>query len=101
IKLEEQSAKGEVKMVGKTKIGVVRIPSFYFDFEAYQKGEKDYKSTSGDVAKILADFKRQKVKGVVVDLRDNGGGSLIEAVELTGLFLPRGPIVQVRDASGQ
>lgn len=101
VKLEEQSAKGEVHILGKTRIGVIRVPSFYFDFEAYQRGEKDYKSTTGDVARILDDFRKQKVKGVVMDLRGNGGGSLIEAVELTGLFIDRGPVVQVRDAEGQ
>lgn len=101
IKLEEQSAKGSVQTYGKTKVGVIDLPSFYFDYDAYSKGEKDFKSTTSDVAKILADFKRQKVKGVVMDLRGNGGGSLIEAVELTGLFINRGAIVQVRDASGK
>lgn len=101
VKLEEQSAKGEIHTVGKMKIGVIKVPSFYFDFEAYQRGEKDYKSTSGDVGRILDDFKKQKVKGVVMDLRGNGGGSLIEAVELSGLFIDRGPVVQVRDADGQ
>lgn len=101
IKIEEQSAKGVVKVVNKTKIGIISVPSFYFDYEAYQKGEKDYKSTTSDVAKILADFKRQKVKGVMMDLRGNGGGSLYEAVELTGLFINRGAIVQVRDAAGK
>lgn len=101
IKIEEQSAKGEVKIIDKKKIGIISLPSFYLDFEAYQKGEADYKSTTRDVAKILSDFKRQKVKGVVMDLRGNGGGSLYEAVELTGLFINRGAIVQVKDASGK
>lgn len=101
VKLEEQSAKGEIRNLGKTKIGVIKVPSFYFDFEAYQRGEKDYRSTTSDVGKILDDFKKQKVKGVVMDLRGNGGGSLIEAVELSGLFIDRGPVVQVRDADGQ
>ncbi len=101
IKIEEQSAKGTVKVVNKTKIGIISLPSFYFDYDAYSKGEKDYKSTTSDVAKILADFRRQKVKGVIMDLRGNGGGSLYEAVELTGLFINRGAIVQVKDAAGK
>lgn len=101
IKIEEQSAKGIVKVVNKTKIGIISLPSFYFDYEAYSKGERDYKSTTGDVAKILSDFRRQKVKGVIMDLRGNGGGSLYEAVELTGLFINRGAIVQVKDAAGK
>ncbi len=105
IKLEEQSAKGEVKKIKKDgqnfKIGVITIPSFYLDFQAMQRGEKDYKSTTADVKKIIEDLTKQNVDGIIVDLRDNGGGSLMEAVELTGLFIPNSPVVQVKDATGR
>jgi carboxyl-terminal processing protease len=99
--LEEQSAKKTIKTVvseGKTyKIGVIDIPGFYLDFKAYQSGDADYKSTTRDVRRILDTLKQQKVDGIVIDLRSNGGGSLIEAIELTGLFIKSGPVVQVKD----
>jgi len=104
VKLEEQSAKSEIinlKENGKAyKIGIIDLPSFYLDYEAMQRGEKDYKSTTGDVTKILKNFQKEGVDGVIMDLRSNGGGSLYEAVELTGLFIDNGPVVQVRDAQG-
>lgn len=99
--LEEQSAKKTIKTVisnGKTyKIGIIDIPGFYLDFKAYQSGDPDYKSTTRDVRRILDTLKQQKVDGIVIDLRSNGGGSLIEAIELTGLFIKTGPVVQVKD----
>ncbi len=99
--LEEQSAKKTIKTVvndGKTyKIGVIDIPGFYLDFKAYQSGDADYKSTTRDVRRILDTLKQQNVDGIVIDLRSNGGGSLIEAIELTGLFIKTGPVVQVKD----
>lgn len=105
VKLEEQSAKSEILTVkegGKTfRIGVIDLPSFYLDYEAMQRGERDYKSTTSDVTKILKGFVKEKVDGVIMDLRGNGGGSLHEAVELTGLFIDHGPVVQVRDAQGR
>lgn len=105
VKLEEQSAKSEILSVkdgAKTyKIGRIDLPSFYLDYEAMQRGEKDYKSTTGDVTKILKEFVKEKVDGVIMDLRGNGGGSLYEAIELTGLFIDNGPVVQVRDAQGR
>lgn len=104
IVLEDQSAKSAVKEVTrngkKIKIGVVTIPAFYMDFAAAQRGEKDYKSTTRDVKKLIADLKKSGVQGVIIDLRNNGGGSLQEAVELTGLFIPSGPVVQVKDMMG-
>ncbi len=104
IKLEEQSAKSEIMKVkegNKTyKIGVIDLPSFYLDYEAMQRGEKDFKSTVTDVNRILKEFEKEKVDGVVMDLRGNGGGSLHEAVELTGLFIDKGPVVQVKDQRG-
>lgn len=105
VKLEEQSAKSEVIQIkegGKTyKIGVIDLPSFYLDYEAMQRGEKDYKSTTSDVTKILKAFQKENLDGVIMDLRSNGGGSLFEAIELTGLFIDNGPVVQVRDANGK
>jgi len=99
---EEQSAKKEVKEVkgadGKIyKIGVIKVPGFYLNFKEMQAGNPDYKSTTRDVRRILDTLKQEHVDGVVMDLRANGGGSLIEAVELTGLFIKSGPVVQVRD----
>lgn len=99
--LEEMSAKKEVKTYyhnGKaTKIGIINIPSFYMDLADYQSGNQNYKSTTRDVKLILDTLKAMKVDGVVVDLRENGGGSLDEAISLTGLFIKNGPVVQVRD----
>lgn len=100
--LEEQSAKKTIKTVvsnGKTyKIGVIDVPGFYLDFKAYQSGDPNYKSTTRDVKLILDTLKQQKVDGIVIDLRSNGGGSLIEAIELTGLFIKTGPVVQVKNS---
>lgn len=100
--LQDQSAKKEIKSViknGKTfTYGIIEIPAFYADFKAMQAGERNYKSTTRDVKIILDSLKNSKVDAVVIDLRSNGGGSLLEAIELTGLFISKGPVVQVRDA---
>ena len=105
ISMEEQSAKKsiiEVKDNGITRrIGVISLPTFYQDFEARRKGDKDFKSATRDVERILGELKKDKVDNVLVDLRNNGGGSLIEAVELTGLFIDKGPVVQQRTAEGR
>jgi len=105
VKLEEQSAKSEVIEVEqfghKHKIGVISIPTFYIDFQALQKGEKDFKSTTRDVKELLAGLMTEGVEGVVIDLRNNGGGSLQEARTLTGLFIDRGPTVQIRSKSNR
>lgn len=99
--LEDQSAKKKIKTVtsgGKTyKIGIIEVPAFYMDFKAYQAGDPNYKSTTRDVKLIIDTLKRDQVDGIVMDLRTNGGGSLMEAIELTGLFIKTGPVVQVRD----
>lgn len=104
ISLEQQAAKSSVRSVGDGKvshrIGVITLPSFYEDFAAKQKGDKDFRSATRDVARLLDELKKDKVDGVLIDLRNNGGGSLAEAVELTGLFIGKGPVVQHRDASG-
>jgi carboxyl-terminal processing protease len=103
--LKDISAKKEIRTYnnnGKTvKIGVISIPAFYLDFNDYKAGNPNYKSTTRDVRLILDTLKRENVDGVVIDLRENGGGSLMEAIELTGLFIKTGPVVQVRDARNQ
>jgi carboxyl-terminal processing protease len=105
VTIEEQAAKSSVIDVPDgnvtRRIGVISLPTFYQDFEAHRRGDRDYKSATRDVAKILADLKKQNVDGVVVDLRNNGGGSLSEATDLTGLFIGKGPVVQVRSANGR
>jgi carboxyl-terminal processing protease len=104
ISLEEQAAKASIHAStdGKTtrRVGVISLPSFYEDFAARQKGDPDYKSATRDVARLLDGFRKEKVDSVLIDLRGNGGGSLVEAVELTGLFIDKGPVVQQRNASG-
>lgn len=103
--LEDQKVKSELKLVkqgGKThKIGVISIPDFYFDAAAFNKGEKDYASTSGDVRKALDQLKLQGIDVLMIDLRNNGGGSLKEAIDLSGLFITYGPVVQVRDSKNK
>lgn len=104
IKLEEQSAKSEIIYINQDgtnfKLGVIDVPAFYIDFKAKGKGEKDYKSTTRDVKKLLAELMFEEVDGVIIDLRENGGGSLQEAIELTGLFIEEGPVVQVKNSRG-
>jgi carboxyl-terminal processing protease len=107
IRLEEQAAKAETITVPASgdvpakRIGVIKLPAFYQDFEGRRRNAADYASATRDVAKLLAQFRTQKVDGVVLDLRNNGGGSLTEAVELTGLFIDQGPVVQVRESGGR
>ncbi len=105
IKLEEQRAKKEVIEVsdnGKSfKIGVINIPMFYRDFEGARKREEGFSSTTSDVKRFIDELKGEKVDGIVIDLRDNGGGSLTEAIDLTGLFIPKGPVVQVKESTGE
>ena len=105
INLEKQSAKASVHSTtqggGELRVGVISLPSFYEDFVARQRGDEDFKSATRDVARLLGDMKKEKVDGILIDLRNNGGGSLAEAVDLTGLFIDTGPVVQRRDASGE
>ena len=100
VKLEDQSAKSEVLELSYNgedyKIGVVSLPTFYFDFEAAARGEEDFKSSTRDVRDLLEELKSQEVDAVVMDLRNNGGGSLSEANQLVGLFIETGPTVQIR-----
>jgi len=101
IVMEDQLAKKTIKTItsgGKTyKIGVIDLPGFYSDFKAQQAGDPNYQSTTRDVRMILDTLKQQNVDAVVIDLRSNGGGSLQEAIDLTGLFIKTGPVVQVKD----
>ncbi len=102
IKLEKQAAKSEIKTLRgpddrELRIGVITIPAFYSDFDAARRGDPNYRSTTRDVRGLLNDL-RGKIDGLVLDLRENGGGSLQEAVDLTGLFIEDGPVVQVRNA---
>lgn len=107
IRLEEQKAKGEVIVVPgaegqpERRIGVVKLPAFYEDWEGRRRNANDYASASHDVAALLKGFRSEKVDGVVVDLRNNGGGSLNEAVALTGLFIDKGPVVQAKESGGR
>ena len=105
VKLEEQAAKSKVIEVENNgipyKIGVITIPKFYTDFEGSHSGEVDSKSTVTDVKKLLEDLKKQSVDGVVIDLRNNGGGALSEAIDVTGLFIEKGPVVQVKNSEGK
>jgi len=105
VKLEEQAAKKSVlklKQDGRDyKLGIIEIPAFYLDFKAYRAGDPEYKSTTRDVKKLLTELQNEKVDGVVIDLRNNGGGSLQEATELTSLFIDKGPTVLVRNSDGR
>ncbi|MBA3696781.1 MAG: carboxy terminal-processing peptidase [Methylotenera sp.] len=104
ISLEQQNAKKSVIEVKDgdsiRRVGVIDLPVFYQDFGARQKGEKEFKSAARDVKRLLEELKKDKVDAVLVDLRNNGGGSLDEAVELTGLFIDKGPVLQERDVKG-
>lgn len=102
VKLEDQAAKKavfELQDGDKTfKLGVIDIPTFYMNFDAYQKGDPNYKSTTRDVYNLLNELNKEKVDGIIIDLRDNGGGSLPEAAMLTDLFVDPGPVVQIRQS---
>lgn len=104
IDLTDSEARGEIieeKRDGVTyKIGVIDLPSFYMDMEGARKGTTDFKSTTRDVSKILKKFRENRVDAVVLDLRRNGGGALTEAINLTGLFIDEGPVVQVKGKKG-
>ena len=103
VKLEDKSAQSqilEIEQSGKTlSIGVIEIPAFYMDFEAYRARDPNFKSTTRDVYNLIKELKDSKVDGIVLDLRSNGGGSLFEATSLTDLFIDRGPVVQIRDSN--
>ena len=103
IELKESEARGEVIEHGKKadgtpyRIGVINLPSFYMDMAGARQGQADYKSSTRDCKRLLEDFRQKNVDCVVLDLRNNGGGSLPEAISLTGLFIDKGPVVQIKD----
>ncbi|GAB2725017.1 carboxy terminal-processing peptidase [Halomonas garicola] len=105
VDLEDQAASSEVIELERDgeshSLGVINVPTFYVDFDAWQAGEEDYRSTTRDVAEEVEKLKEQDVEGIVLDLRNNGGGALQEANSLIGLFIDRGPTVQVRDAQSR
>lgn len=105
IKLEDQQAKK--RMINYTKdgkamkLGVITLPSFYMDYDAYQKGDPNYNSTTRDVQRLVKELQREGMDGLVLDLRNNGGGSLAEAIDLTGIFIKNGPVVQVKNSANK
>ncbi|MEK6783112.1 MAG: carboxy terminal-processing peptidase [Bacteroidota bacterium] len=105
IKLEDQAAKKSTvnyQANGRNiKLGVINLPTFYMDFEEYQKGNLEYKSTTRDVKRLIMELQTEGVDGIVMDLRNNGGGLLAEAIDLTGLFIKEGPVVQVKNSVGK
>ena len=106
VKLEEQAAQKQIieftdEADQQHRIGVIDIPAFYIDFDAYRRGDKNYRSTTRDVQKLIAELAAEDIEGLIIDLRDNGGGSLQEANQLTGLFIEYGPTVQIRSAESR
>lgn len=104
ISLEDQKAKKELHTYNfngsNLKIGVITLPQFYMNFEAANKGEKDYESTTRDVKRLVEELKKEGMDALLIDLRYNGGGALTEAIDLTGLFIKDGPVVQVKNSNG-
>ena len=106
VKLEEQAAKSRIiEIPGEdeevVKVGVIDLPVFYLDFNGRAKNLPDYRSSTRDVRNLIVEMKTEGIEGLIVDLRNNGGGSLLEATTLTGLFIDEGPVVQVRNSSGR
>ncbi|MCZ2720530.1 carboxy terminal-processing peptidase [Marinomonas sp. 15G1-11] len=105
VKLEDQSAQKHIVEIERNgenyKIGVIKLPTFYSDFAAIQAGDQNYKSSTRDTKRLIEELRKEDISGLILDLRGNGGGSLQEANALAGLFIPSGPTVQIRDASGR
>ena len=105
VRLEEQAAKSEVITIPRDgrdwQIGVIEVPSFYRDYRALSNGDKNYTSTTKDVKRLIAELEEQGIDGLIIDLRDNGGGHLTEATALSGLFIDNGPVVQLRNSNGR
>ena len=105
VKLEEQAAKSEVLTIPRDgrewSIGVIKVPSFYRDYRALSDGDKDYTSTTKDVRRLIKELEIEGIDGLIVDLRNNGGGHLTEATALSGLFIDNGPVVQLRNSNGR
>lgn len=105
VKLEEQAAKSSVEELeteaGPHRIGIIEVPVFYVDFRGRARNEPNYRSSTRDVRRLIQELRAQDIDGLIVDLRGNGGGALVEATTMTGLFIDEGPVVQVRDARGR
>lgn len=105
VRLEEQAAKSEVVTIPRDgrdwSIGVIEVPSFYRDYRALSDGDKNYTSTTKDVKRLIAELEEQGIDGLIIDLRNNGGGHLTEATALSGLFIDNGPVVQLRNSNGR
>lgn len=105
VKLEEQAAKSDVITIPRDGrdwlIGVIEVPSFYRDYRALSTGDKDYTSTTKDVKRLIGELEQQGIDGLVIDLRNNGGGHLTEATALSGLFIDNGPVVQLKNSNGR
>ena len=105
VKLEEQAAKSEIVTIPRDgrdwSIGIIEVPSFYRDFQALSNGDKDYTSTTRDVKRLISKLELEGIDGLVIDLRNNGGGHLTEATALSGLFIDNGPVVQLKHANGR
>ena len=105
IKLEHQAASKRILDIkrpsGNVKVGVIKLPSFYIDFKARNRGDAEYAGTTRDVKKLLIELNKENIDELIIDLRGNGGGSLSEVVSLTGLFIDKGPVVQINDTTGR
>ena len=105
VTLEGQAAQKQVHKIHRGdhefKIGVIEVPSFYQDFQARDAGNEDYRSTTRDVQRLIEELRKEGIDSLVIDLRDNGGGHLSEATGLVGLFVERGPFVQLRETGGR
>jgi carboxyl-terminal processing protease len=105
VKLEEQAAKSSIVTIPRDgrdwTIGVIDVPSFYRDYRALSNGDKDYTSTTKDVKRLIGELEEQGIDGLIIDLRNNGGGHLTEATALSGLFIDNGPVVQLRNSNGR
>jgi len=105
VTLEAQAARKELKTIkrGDTeyRVGVINVPGFYSDYDGQRAGDKNYRSTTRDVRRLIDELKEEKIDGLVIDLRGNGGGFLPEAQSLTGLFVDQGPVVQVQFSNGE
>jgi carboxyl-terminal processing protease len=105
VKLEDQEAQKAILELNQDdklyKLGVIQLPDFYIDFEAYYRRERDYKSSTRDVRRLLSELMKEGIDGLILDLRNNGGGSLVEATLLTDLFIDRGVVVQIKSPEGR
>jgi carboxyl-terminal processing protease len=105
VKLEEQAAKASVEEIetesGARRIGIIDVPVFYVDFRGRARNEPNFRSSTRDVRRLINELRGQDIDGLVIDLRGNGGGALVEATTMTGLFIDEGPVVQIRDARGR